>query len=71
MTRAGTRRGTARQAQLFDQLVALFLAEGFARFTLDDIAARLPGREGYARLDPGTGEPIPGPSGDRAPLVTR
>ena len=37
----------------------------------NDIAARLPGREGYARLDPGTGEPIPGPSGDRAPLVTR
>ncbi|AKE90826.1 MULTISPECIES: TetR/AcrR family transcriptional regulator [Rhodococcus] len=41
MTRAGIRRGTARQAQLFDQLVALFLAAGFAHFTLDDIAARL------------------------------
>ncbi len=27
--------------QLFDELVALFLAEGFSHFTLDDIAARL------------------------------
>ena len=33
------------------------------------IAARLPGREGYARLDPHTGEPIPGPPSERAPLV--
>nr|WP_296774399.1 TetR/AcrR family transcriptional regulator [Rhodococcus sp. (in: high G+C Gram-positive bacteria)] len=32
---------TARRAQLFDELVALFLAEGFAHLTLDDIAARL------------------------------
>lgn len=32
---------TGRQAQLFDQLVDLFLAEGFADFTLDDLAARL------------------------------
>lgn len=33
--------GTARRTQLFDQLVALFLAEGFAQLTLDEIAARL------------------------------
>jgi AcrR family transcriptional regulator len=32
---------TARRAELFDQLVALFLAEGFAHLTLDAIAARL------------------------------
>jgi AcrR family transcriptional regulator len=32
---------TARRAQLFDELVALFLAEGFAHLTLDDIASRL------------------------------
>lgn len=32
---------TARQRQLSEQLVDLFLAEGFAGFTLDDIAARL------------------------------
>lgn len=32
---------TGRQAQLFDQLVDLFLAEGFADFTLDDLAGRL------------------------------
>lgn len=41
MTRSVTRRTTARQAQLFDQLVALFLADGFAHLTLDDIATRL------------------------------
>jgi AcrR family transcriptional regulator len=41
MAREGVRRTTARQAQLFDQLVALFLEEGFAHFTLDGIAARL------------------------------
>jgi AcrR family transcriptional regulator len=35
---AGT---TARHQQLFDDLVALFLAEGFARATLDDLAAWL------------------------------
>lgn len=40
MTSAGTRR-TARRRQLFDELVALFLADGFAHLTLDDIAARL------------------------------
>jgi AcrR family transcriptional regulator len=34
-------RLTGRQSQLFDQLVALFLAEGFLDFTLDDLAARL------------------------------
>ncbi|GEE00448.1 TetR family transcriptional regulator [Gordonia spumicola] len=32
---------TARHAQLFDELLALFLAEGFAHLTLDAIAARL------------------------------
>lgn len=41
MARVCGRRPTARQAHLFDQLVTLFLAEGFARFTLDEIAARL------------------------------
>ncbi|MGB3771354.1 MAG: TetR/AcrR family transcriptional regulator [Rhodococcus sp. (in: high G+C Gram-positive bacteria)] len=32
---------TARRAQLFDAMVELFLSEGFAHLTLDDIAARL------------------------------
>src|SRR3954471_19129109 len=32
---------TRRQAQLLDQLEELFLAEGFARFTLDELAVRL------------------------------
>ncbi|WP_304112396.1 TetR/AcrR family transcriptional regulator [Mycolicibacterium bacteremicum] len=32
---------TRRQTRLFDDLLALFLAEGFSRLTLDDIAARL------------------------------
>ena len=32
---------TRRQAELLDQLEALFLTEGFARFTLDDLALRL------------------------------
>jgi AcrR family transcriptional regulator len=35
------RRGAVRRQQLFDELVALILAEGFASFTLDDLAARL------------------------------
>jgi AcrR family transcriptional regulator len=35
------RRGAARREELFDALVALLLAEGFAHLTLDDIAARL------------------------------
>jgi AcrR family transcriptional regulator len=35
------RRPTARQRALLADLEALFLAEGFAAFTLDDIAARL------------------------------
>jgi AcrR family transcriptional regulator len=34
-------RLTRRQAELLDQLEQLFLAEGFARFTLDDLALRL------------------------------
>ncbi|WP_328448399.1 MULTISPECIES: TetR/AcrR family transcriptional regulator [unclassified Amycolatopsis] len=36
-----SRRPTARQRALLADLEALFLAEGFAAFTLDDIAARL------------------------------
>ncbi|WP_116452104.1 TetR/AcrR family transcriptional regulator [Blastococcus litoris] len=32
---------TRRQAELLDQLEAIFLAEGFARFTLEDLAVRL------------------------------
>lgn len=32
---------TRRRTELFDSLVALLLAEGFAHLTLDDIAARL------------------------------
>ena len=32
---------TRRRTELFDALVALLLAEGFAQLTLDDIAARL------------------------------
>ncbi|UXA19041.1 TetR/AcrR family transcriptional regulator [Mycobacterium sp. SMC-4] len=32
---------TRRRTELFDALVELFLAEGFAHLTLDDIAARL------------------------------
>jgi AcrR family transcriptional regulator len=32
---------TRRQAELLDQLEALFLAEGFARFTLEDLAVGL------------------------------
>jgi AcrR family transcriptional regulator len=34
-------RGAARRSELFDDLVALLLREGFARFTLDELAARL------------------------------
>lgn len=37
----GVRRGAARRTELFDELVALLLAEGFGYFTLDDLAARL------------------------------
>lgn len=39
----GTRAsfGTRRRGELFDSLLALFLAEGFAHLTLDDIATRL------------------------------
>ncbi|MDR3664123.1 MAG: TetR/AcrR family transcriptional regulator [Mycobacterium sp.] len=33
--------GTRRRTELFDGLVALFLDEGFAHLTLDDIAGRL------------------------------
>ena len=38
---SGEVRLTRRQAELLDQLEALFLAEGFGRFTLDDLALRL------------------------------
>ncbi|WP_033295808.1 TetR/AcrR family transcriptional regulator [Amycolatopsis jejuensis] len=40
-TPAVRRRPTARQQALLRDLEALFLAEGFAGFTLDDLAARL------------------------------
>lgn len=36
-----TRRGAARHSELFDALVDLLLAEGFAHLTLDDVAGRL------------------------------
>jgi len=38
---AGSVRLTRRQAELLDQLEGVFLAEGFGRFTLDDLALRL------------------------------
>jgi AcrR family transcriptional regulator len=38
---APRRRRTARQQDLLDRLVALLAAEGFADFTLDELAARL------------------------------
>lgn len=37
----------------------------------NDIAALLPGREGYARLDPTTGEPVVGDGTSRGSLVER
>ena len=40
-TFAVAERLTARQRQLVDELVDLFLVEGFARLTLDEVAARL------------------------------
>jgi AcrR family transcriptional regulator len=36
-----TGRGAARRSELFDELVDLLVAEGFAHLTLDDLAARL------------------------------
>lgn len=36
-----TGRGSARRSELFEELVALLTEEGFARFTLDEVAARL------------------------------
>ncbi|MBB5911530.1 AcrR family transcriptional regulator [Nocardia transvalensis] len=39
MTRGGF--ATRRRTELFDAMVGLFLAEGFAHLTLDDIASRL------------------------------
>ncbi|MEU7023969.1 TetR/AcrR family transcriptional regulator [Streptomyces sp. NPDC046203] len=36
-----TGRGAARRTELFEELVALLVDEGFTRFTLDDLAARL------------------------------
>lgn len=41
MNRVTRGRRTARQEVLLGQLVALMAAEGFAEFTLDDLAARL------------------------------
>ena len=37
----GQTRRTRRQSELLDRLLSLFLAEGFSRFTLDDLAAEL------------------------------
>ncbi|WP_024805858.1 TetR/AcrR family transcriptional regulator [Nocardia sp. BMG51109] len=39
--RARSGFGTRRRTELFDAMVGLFLAEGFAHLTLDDIASRL------------------------------
>jgi len=36
-----TGRGAARRSELFEELVALLVGEGFAQLTLDDLAARL------------------------------
>ncbi|QKW09574.1 TetR/AcrR family transcriptional regulator [Streptomyces sp. NA04227] len=36
-----TGRGAARRSALFEELVTLLVSEGFARLTLDDLAARL------------------------------
>lgn len=41
MSTLASQFGTRRRAELFDTLVDLFLAEGFAHLTLDEIAARL------------------------------
>ena len=41
MTVADEAALTRRQAELLDQLEAIFLAEGFGRFTLEDLALRL------------------------------
>lgn len=41
MTNAPVRRGVARRAELEDGVLRLVLHEGFSRFTLDDVAARL------------------------------
>lgn len=38
---AGRGRRTARQQDLLNRLVELFVAEGFSQFTLDDLVARL------------------------------
>src|SRR3954462_9845217 len=38
---ARSTRGPARREELLDELVALVLAEGFATFTLDELARRL------------------------------
>ncbi|WP_026919679.1 TetR/AcrR family transcriptional regulator [Gordonia shandongensis] len=40
-TSTGPDFATRRRSQLFDELLAMFLAEGFAHFTLDALAARL------------------------------
>lgn len=41
MTTETSRRGSARRAQVLDGLVEVFLAEGFAGFSLEELAARL------------------------------
>jgi AcrR family transcriptional regulator len=40
-TRTPPAFGTRRRTELFDALITLFLDEGFAHLTLDDIAGRL------------------------------
>lgn len=48
---------TRRRSQLFDELLAMFLAEGFAHLTLDTLAARLHcSKSTLYTLAPGKGE---------------
>ncbi|WP_207842800.1 TetR/AcrR family transcriptional regulator [Williamsia soli] len=54
---------TARRAELFDSLVQLFLFEGFAHLTLDEIAARL-------RCSKSTLYTLAGSKGDLVQAVT-
>ncbi|PYE19391.1 TetR family transcriptional regulator [Williamsia limnetica] len=54
---------TARRAELFDSLVRLFLSEGFAHLTLDEIAARL-------RCSKSTLYTLAGSKGDLVQAVT-
>ena len=58
---------TRRQAELLDQLEELFLAEGFARFTLEDLAAPAALLEEHA-LRAGGEQGAAGPAGHQALL---